>query len=92
MQNLFTILPFCAFFPNLACHLREVWMAIEVIVEKITPQDDKMIEQVFKLVEDSNETLFYIQDLFQVMKRNNKVTYDMLINSLLNYAYFPAVV
>ena len=67
-------------------------MAIEVIVEKITPQDDKMIEQVFKLVEDSNETLFYIQDLFQVMKRNNKVTYDMLINSLLNYAYFPAVV
>ena len=26
------------------------------------------------------------------MKRNNKLIYNMLVNSLLNYAYFPAVI
>ena len=92
MQGLFTVLPFCAFFPNLACHLRELWLSIEVLVEKITPQDGKLIEHVFKLVDDANETLFYLQDLFEVTKRNNKVCFDMMVKSLLNYAYLPAVV
>ena len=92
MQQLFTVLPFCSFFPNLACHLRELWTEIEFLSERMTPKDDKMIEHIYKLVEDSNETLFYIQDLFEVTKRKNPVLFKMLVNSLLNYAYLPGVV
>lgn len=39
--------------------------------------------------EDSNETLFYIQDIFQSGDQNIN---RMLANALLHYAYLPTVV
>ena len=33
MQGLLTVLPFCQFFSNLACKLRDIWMQIDVMIE-----------------------------------------------------------
>ena len=64
MQDLFYLLPFSAFYANLACHLRDIWINIEAMIDKITPQDEgKFMEAVMKQTDDANETLFYIQDL-----------------------------
>lgn len=64
MQALFPLLPFSAFYANLACHLRDIWIEIETRIERITNKDEnKHMEAVIKQVEDANETLFYIQDL-----------------------------
>jgi len=55
------LLPFSAYYANLACHLRDLWIGIETRVEQITPKDDdKHMEAVMKEAEDANETLFYI--------------------------------
>ena len=45
-----------------------------------------------KIVEDANETLFYIQDLFTVLQKNSPSMSKMLADALLNYAYLPVVV
>ena len=45
-----------------------------------------------KIVEDANETLFYIQDLFTVLQKNSPSMSKMLANALLNYSYLPVVV
>ena len=49
MQDLFHLLPFSAFYANLACHLREIWIDIEAKIDKITPTDEgKFMEAVMK--------------------------------------------
>lgn len=50
MQNMFHMLPFAAFYSNLACHLRDMWLQIEIKIEQITPADDrgKHIDAVIK--------------------------------------------
>ena len=61
MQSLFHLLPFSAYYANLACHLRDLWIGIETQVEHIIPNgDDKHMDAVIKQAEDANETLFYI--------------------------------
>ena len=45
-----------------------------------------------KQVEDANETLYYLQDLFVVLQKNCPSMAKMLANALLNYAYLPVVV
>ena len=61
MQSMFHLLPFAAFYANLACHLRDLWLQIEVKIEMITNEDEgKHMEGVIKESEDANETLFYI--------------------------------
>ena len=67
MQDVFSLLPFAAFYANLASHLREIWMDIEAKIKEITPQDEgKMMDVVLKQIEDQNETLFYMQDLLEI--------------------------
>jgi hypothetical protein len=36
MQALFTVLPFCQYFANLACRLRDIWFEMDQTVEQIT--------------------------------------------------------
>ena len=60
MYKLFHVVPFCTFYPNLACHLRELWMSIEKDIDQITPAEESHVDAVMKQVEDANETLFYI--------------------------------
>ena len=67
MYKLFHVVPFCAFYSNLACHLRDLWISIEKEIDQITPLDDVHVDIVMKIVEDANETLFYIQDMFTVL-------------------------
>lgn len=67
MQDVFCLLPFAAFYANLACHLREIWLDIEAKIKDITPQDEgKFMDVVLKQIEDQNETLFYMQDLLEI--------------------------
>ena len=67
-------------------------MSIEKEIDQITPTGEKHVDIVMKQVEDANETLFYIQDLFTVLQRNCPSVARMLANALLNYAYLPVVV
>ncbi len=90
---MFHLLPFAAFYANLACHLRDLWLQIEVKIEMITNEDEgKHMEGVIKESEDANETLFYIQDLLETTKESNPKVYQQLKNALLNYAYYPTVI
>ena len=73
MQGMFPMLPFCAFYANLACHLRDLWLQIEIKIEQITPEDKgKSIDPVIKQAEDANETLFFIQDMLETTKQSNE--------------------
>ena len=70
MHQFLARLPFSAFYANLACHLRDLWICIETHVEQVTPTDEaKHMQVVMKQVEDVNETLYYIEDLLEVTSR-----------------------
>ena len=92
MYKLFHVVPYCSFYSSLACHLRDLWISIEKEIDQITPTDEHHVEVVIKQVEDANETLFYLQDLFTVLQKNCPSMAKMLANALLNYAYLPVVV
>jgi hypothetical protein len=49
----------------------------------------KQIDIMMSDAEDANETLFYIQDIFQ--SNDSNIT-SILTNSLLHYAYYPVLV
>ena len=77
MQGMFHLLPFAAFYANLACHLRDLWLQIEIKIELITNEDEgRHMEGVIKESEDANETLFYIQDLLETTKASNGKVYS----------------
>ena len=40
MHQFLACLPFSAFYANLACHLRDLWIGIETHIEQITPTDE----------------------------------------------------
>ena len=67
MYKLFHVVPYCSFYSSLACHLRDLWIGIEKEIDQITPTDEHHVDVVIKQVEDANETLFYLQDLFTVL-------------------------
>ena len=93
MQALFHMLPFAAFYANLACHLRDLWLQIEIKIEEITADDQaRHMESVIKQAEDANETLFFIQDLLETTKDINGKVHSQIKNALLNYAYYPTVI
>lgn len=35
MQSLFTVLPFCQYFANLSCRLRDIWQQIDYTIDQI---------------------------------------------------------
>jgi len=77
MQQSLACLPFSAFYANLACHLRDLWIEIETHIEQITPQDEhKHMQMVIRLVDDIKETLYYMQDFLEVTSRTNKKVYS----------------
>ena len=53
---------------------------------------EKQVDILNKLTEDSNEILFFIQDIFQSCRQSNPKIANMLSNALLNYAYLPVIV
>ena len=77
MQGMFHMLPFAAFYANLACHLRDLWLQIDLKIGEITPEDEgKHMECVIKQAEDANETLFYIEDLLETTQTTNTKVYN----------------
>lgn len=65
-------LPFSAFYANLACHLRDFWIEIEMHIELVTAVDKgKHLNAVVRLVDDIKETLYYMQDFLEVTSRTN---------------------
>ena len=40
MYKLFHVVPFCAFYSNLACHLRDLWINIEKEIDQVTDTED----------------------------------------------------
>jgi hypothetical protein len=63
MEELFVGLPYSAYFACLACQLRDSWLSIDKHVVSLT-QDPRKIDLMLSDSEDSNELLFYIQDIF----------------------------
>lgn len=53
---------------------------------------ESKMETLSRLTEDSNEILFYVQDIVTSCTASNKRAVDMLINALLNYSYLPVLV
>jgi hypothetical protein len=53
---------------------------------------EKQVDVLNRLVEDSNEVLFFVQDIFSSCKESNAKIVRMMANALLNYAYLPMVV
>lgn len=65
--------------------MRDLWLKVETAQKK----DSKNETGLFRLIDDSNEFLFYIQDLYDVL------TYEpyqqMLTSALLKIVYVPVV-
>jgi hypothetical protein len=53
---------------------------------------EKQVEVLHRLTEDSNEVLFFVQDIFSSCKQTNAKITNQLSNALLNFAYFPVIV
>ncbi len=53
---------------------------------------EKQVDVLNRLVEDSNEVLFFVQDIFSSCKDTNRQVVKMMANAMLNYAYLPMVV
>ena len=53
---------------------------------------EKQVDVLNRLVEDSNEVLFFVQDIFSSCKDTNRQMVKMMANAMLNYAYLPMVV
>jgi hypothetical protein len=92
MQELFTKVPFCSYFVNIASKLRDTWIQIDAGIEKLADPNDARFSQVLKCADDSNELLLYISDLFATCKETNSEVCNMLANALLNVAYLPVLV
>ena len=54
-------LPGISCFANLSCYLREMWFQMDSIAQSQTKQS---YDKLSNLIEDSNELLLYIQDIF----------------------------
>ena len=85
-------LPSAAFFANIACYLRDKWFRInqgyvgdlETII-----MSSKKRETLWSLIEDSNELLYFFQDIFDLgMDHVN----TLLANALLYYAFLPTII
>lgn len=90
--------PYCNYYAHLACHLRDLWIEMDQVIEQtqqgIQSQEvQKGGEILLRKASDINDTLDYIADLFDVMQESGlTVLADMLTNALLNYAYLPTVI
>jgi len=77
-------LPHAAYFPHLACEIRRRWMKIDKNLI-----DDLNVDDLRDDIDDVNDTLMYFQDIFNL---NIPELTIALSNSLLYYAFFPAVI
>ena len=76
-------LPHATYFPNIAWQLRTYWMRIDNRLVENANFEDLRDE-----VEDINDILMYIQDIYHA---NKPALTRALSNSLLSYAYFPCL-
>jgi hypothetical protein len=53
---------------------------------------EKQVEVLHRLAEDSNEVLFFVQDILASCKQVNGKIADHMTNAMLNYAYLPVIV
>lgn len=84
-DHLFAHMPQAHFFIQIAIQLRDQWLKVETALKKV----DQNETGVARLIEDSNEFLFYIQDLYDVL--TYKPYADMLTSALLKIVYAPMV-
>eukprot|EP00347_Sterkiella_histriomuscorum_P004563 403359988 len=99
MKELFTGLPYCQYFVNLSCYLKDFWIKIDKRVASLTQEQNKQclmiqfspkqLDWMISDAEDASEILFYIQD---ILNSGDPSLNRFLINSLLHYAFFPCVV
>lgn len=77
-------LPNAVYFPNLACQLRDRWIACDQMIVN----HDIDINDLRDECDDIQELLMYFQDVFQL--KIPPLT-KALTNSLIYYAYFPMI-
>jgi len=84
LMNAILSLPHATYFPHLALELKDMW--IKVDQNMISELD---VDDLKDAIEDINDLLMYIQDIFDVNKPPLTIA---LANSLLYYAYFPSII
>jgi hypothetical protein len=77
-------MPQAYFFITLACQLRESWLLVDLCIARhCSPQETQ------QLVEEANEMLFYIQDIFDHLAES---VYQVFADALLSVFYGPVVI
>lgn len=56
-------MPQAQFFINIACHLRDAWLK----TDKDTQQNQDDLTGLGNAINEANEFLYYIQDLYEVL-------------------------
>eukprot|EP00347_Sterkiella_histriomuscorum_P015039 403358539 len=90
INSLLSDLPFCYFFPNLACYFKDKILELEQshIPKQSENNKSNSQEQLNSYVEELQDLMEFMQEIFEV---DNQVINDMLANCLLHYCYLPVV-
>ena len=86
--------PFITFFVHFSCYLKDFWGKIdaelEVLKFVLSNLQSKEIkyEIIDSLLEDNQDMLFFIQDIFSMQKESISQVFS---NALLNYAIIPGL-
>ncbi len=84
-DHLFEYMPQSQFFINVALNLRDMWLKIDNLSAK-----DPVNNDLTRLIEDGNEYLFFIQDLYDVIVQYEPY-HRMMTSALLKVFYVPVV-
>ena len=84
-ENLFCFMPQAQFFLSVALNLRDTWLMIDKIVS-----DDTQSNLLTRMIEDGNEYLNFIQDVYDVVIEHEGY-HKMLTKALMEVCFVPVV-